>query len=104
MGIKMHLEKLETSIYIEGDIYHEHAKVLRAIINDRVQSGCKLIRLNMASVYYIDCQGLRLLAALQSEVKQNGITLRFDQARDWTKRLDICVSCWKNRADAGLVL
>lgn len=93
MCIQMNLENHITSLNIKGDIYLEHAEVLRAIIDDRTHCGCNTINLNMADVYYIDCQGLQVLANLQHKLRHQGITLQFEQARDWENRLALCFLC-----------
>lgn len=95
MGIQMSLDQQQLRLTIEGDIYREHAEVLRAIIGDRVRSGCRSIYLNMVGVYYIDCKSLLLLASLRTKLRSKGISLIFEQARDWRERLRECSGCVK---------
>lgn len=93
MCIQMTLTSDQTSLSIEGDIYLEHAEVLRAIIQERIQNGSRMINLNMLNVCYIDCQSLRLLAALQKQLQSTDVAIAFEQEHDWQERLNRCACC-----------
>ena len=93
MSIQMSIDIQQTRLSIDGDIYQEHAQVLQAIISDRVRSGNRLIYLDMVGVYYIDCKSLLLLSNLREKLRNIGVSLIFEQARDWRERLKECSYC-----------